>query len=148
MEIINLSDQIIVKIFTYIDYSNLINVRSVCKKFLNIIENNFDKLDRIRIKELKISSVDRETFNIIAEPYSYHREYCAFTDKKNISLNEVEFYLKRFKYDKMDNISLHNVGCNELFKIMNKCFDDELKASEVILTICQFYFSDELKKFF
>uniref|UniRef100_A0A0N4Z3D2 F-box domain-containing protein n=1 Tax=Parastrongyloides trichosuri TaxID=131310 RepID=A0A0N4Z3D2_PARTI len=152
MSIINLPNEILIEIFSYLPFQNLNNVRSVSKQFYYIIENNFHKLNKPGMQNLSVSNVlkcgDKEIYYFCCSTESNIslRGYKIYIEKKNASLGYINFILKRFKTDNLLSIDLNIQKNEKLINTLNKYLTNGSKYRDVYVKIKNSHYSEELKR--
>uniref|UniRef100_A0A0K0E3F2 F-box domain-containing protein n=1 Tax=Strongyloides stercoralis TaxID=6248 RepID=A0A0K0E3F2_STRER len=135
--------EILINIFSKIEWKSLINIKKTCKRFHIIVENNLKYLQKPKLRRLFASSIIQNESKIKVE-FTFH-----FDRDKEISINEfnidlsktmiktikIDYLLERMDLNKVQEIFIDAIGDTIIFDILNRHFPLNFKIRQLYITI-------------
>ncbi|CEF67583.1 F-box domain-containing protein [Strongyloides ratti] len=138
-----LPTEVLILIFSKIDWRNLFNIKKVCKVFYTVIENNLKFLQKPRLRKLLINSIT-ENDNICKTIFTFEYDKNKKISINNFNVNlsktekkiyEVEYLLGKMDFDNIDEININIHGNTIIFDILNCHLPSNLKIEELHIKI-------------
>uniref|UniRef100_A0A0N4ZAH0 F-box domain-containing protein n=1 Tax=Parastrongyloides trichosuri TaxID=131310 RepID=A0A0N4ZAH0_PARTI len=119
MKLMDLPDEVLAKIFSFLDFKDLKKAMLVCRDFNNIINENASKMDGIKLNLLLILSSRNNVGEEIYQIWGSNSNINSISVLLNgIGTNEVSKLFKWLRFYEIDHLSVYAFNVSEIFPLL------------------------------
>uniref|UniRef100_A0A0K0FZM5 F-box domain-containing protein n=1 Tax=Strongyloides venezuelensis TaxID=75913 RepID=A0A0K0FZM5_STRVS len=138
-----LPEELLILIFSDLNWKDIINIKKTCKLFYTFVESNLHRLQKPKLQRLLINStIESDTRCKVSFIFKYNetKEITIIiynNDFKKITQKfyDVDYLFKRMNLSDLHIITINSIGNTIVFDILNNYFPSSIKVGQINIKI-------------